>query len=180
MISKCALRARHSGFTLIEIMVVVVIVAILSSAVVPMMTKSTDDLLTEQADRFVALVNLAQNEAILQSRQLGLQVEAQSYSFLQREDDSNNWVPFTEGPFRQRKLSAGTKTALYLDEVDISSLAKENIDAEGNKKIIPQVFILSSGEMTPFRYELAFTTGSRFKVSFDAIGTSKLEKIEGK
>ena len=182
MFSECQVEvgSKHSGFTLIEIMVVVVIVAVISSAVVPMMTKTTNDLLAEQADRFVALVNLVQDEAILQSRQLGLQVDAQSYSFLQREDNSNNWIPFTEGPFRQRKLSAGTKTALYLDEVDISSLAKQEVDADGKKKIKPQVFILSSGEMTPFRYELAFSTGSRFKITFDAIGTSKIEQIEGK
>ncbi|MCK5917663.1 MAG: type II secretion system minor pseudopilin GspH [Cocleimonas sp.] len=180
ILSKHSTRAQHAGFTLIEIMVVVVIVAVISSAVVPMMTKTTDDLLSEQADRFVALVNLAQNESILQSRQLGLQIDAQGYSFLQREDNSNNWVPFSEGPFRQRKLSAGTKTSIYMDDVDISSLTKEEVDEEGNKKIKPQVFILSSGEMTPFRYELAFSTGSRFKIIFDAIGTSKIEKLEGK
>lgn len=180
MLSPSSIRTRQSGFTLIEIMVVVVIVAILSSAVVPMMSKTTDDLLAEQADRFVALIKLAQDEAILQSRQLGLQVDAQRYSFLQREDKSNNWVPFNDGPFRPRKLSAGTKTALFLDEVAISSLTKQALDAEGKPKIKPQVFILSSGEMTPFRYELAFSTGSRFKIIFDAIGTSKIEKVEGK
>lgn len=180
MLPRRLMKTRHSGFTLIEIMVVVVIVAVISSAVVPMMTKTTDDLLSEQADRFVALVDLVQNESILQSRQLGLHVDAQSYSFLQREDKSNNWIPFSEGPFRQRKLSSGTKASLYLEDVDTSLLAKKEVDAEGKVKIKPQVFILSSGEMTPFRYELAFSTGSRFKITFDAIGTSKIEKLEGK
>jgi general secretion pathway protein H len=170
---------KQSGFTLIEIMVVVVIVAIISSAVVPMMTKNADDLLTEQAERFVALVNLAQNEAILQSRQLGLQLDAEGYSFLQQDDEGDYWTAFSEGPFRKRNFSSGTKTALYLEDVDM--LLGQNdvdLDSNGEKKLMPQVFLLSSGEMTPFRYEFSFSTGSRIKVSFDAIGGSQLEKIE--
>jgi len=171
------LKIRQTGFTLIEIMVVVVIVAIMSTAVVPMMTKNANDILEEQADRFVALVNLAQDEAILQSRQLGLKVEAEGYSFLQRSDDGDNWLPFTEGPFRSRTVSSGTKSALYVEEVDIF-LAKESLDEEGNKKVKPQVFLLSSGEITPFSYEFSFATGSRIKVTFDAIGNSKKEIVE--
>jgi prepilin-type N-terminal cleavage/methylation domain-containing protein len=65
-------RLKQSGFTLLEIMIVVVIVGLLASVVAPMVSKSTDDLLKEQADRFIALVKLAQDESILQSRQLGL------------------------------------------------------------------------------------------------------------
>jgi general secretion pathway protein H len=176
---KSSFRAKQSGFTLIEIMVVVVIVAVISSAVVPMMTKNADDVLTEQAERFVALVNLAQNEAILQSRQLGLQVDAQGYSFLKQDDEGKYWTPFSEGPFRKRKFSSGIKTALYVEDVDMS-FGQDGVDSEGKKKVIPQIFLLSSGEMTPFRYEFAFSTGSRLRVSFDAIGGNTLEKLEGK
>jgi general secretion pathway protein H len=172
-----SLRIRQAGFTLIEIMVVVVIVAILSSAVVPMMTKNANDILEEQADRFVALVKLAQDEAILQSRQLGLKVDEQGYSFLQRSDDGDNWFPFTEGPFRSRTLSSGIKSALYVEDVDVF-LAKESLDEEGNKKVKPQVFLLSSGEMTPFSYEFSFTKGSRIKLIFDAIGNNKKEIVD--
>ena len=169
------IRVKSSGFTLLEIMIVVVIVGLLASVVAPMVSKSADDLLKEQADRFIALVKLSQDESILQSRQLGLKVDAEGYSFLQQQDDSNDWIFFSEGPFRQRKLSSSTKTSLYLDGIDVS-LAKDTeevLDEEGEKKLKPHIFILSSGEMTPFSYELAFSTGSRIKVEFDAIGNVK-------
>ncbi|MCK5896359.1 MAG: type II secretion system minor pseudopilin GspH [Cocleimonas sp.] len=166
---------KQSGFTLLEVMVVVVIVAILSSAVVPLMSKNADDVLTEQADRFMALMSLVQDEAILQSRQLGLKVDEQGYSFLQQEDEGS-WVPFDDGPFRARKLSSGIKASLYLEDVDI--VLEEG--GEGEERTTPQVFILSSGEMTPFYYELTFATGSRVRVTMDAIGNSKQEKQEGK
>lgn len=170
------LRSKSSGFTLLEIMIVVVIVGLLASVVAPMVSKGADDLLKEQADRFIALVKLSQDESILQSRQLGLKVDAEGYYFLQQQDDSDNWVFFSEGPFRQRKLSSGTKTSLYLEGIDISlsSDIEEAFDEEGEKKKLkPQVFILSSGEMTPFSYELAFSTGTRIKIEFDAIGNVK-------
>ena len=169
------IKSKLSGFTLLEIMIVVVIVGLLASVVAPMVSKSADDLLKEEADRFVALVKLAQDESILQSRQLGLKIEPDGYSFLQQQDDSDDWVFFSEGPFRQRKLSSSTKTFLYLDGVDVS-LLENNIESEGDdekKKLKPHLFILSSGEMTPFSYELVFSTGSRVKVTFDAIGNMK-------
>ncbi len=169
------IRSKLSGFTLLEIMIVVVIVGLLASVVAPMISKSADDLLKEETDRFVALIKLAQDEAILQSRQLGLKMEPDGYSFLQQQDDSDDWIFFSEGPFRQRKLSSNTKTFLHLDGVDVL-LVENNIEVEGDgekKKLKPHAFILSSGEMTPFSYELVFSTGSRVKITFDAIGNTK-------
>ena len=158
---------KKSGFTLLEIMIVVVIVGLLMSAVVPMISRSSDDVLKEQADRFSALVKLAQDESILQSRQLGLKIKEQSYSFLQQEDE--NWVAFEEGPFRKRQLSGGTKIVLHLDDIDVS-LAEGVV---GNKKTKPQIFILSSGEMTPFSATFSFRSGANITVNFDAIGNVK-------
>jgi len=161
------LPTKKAGFTLLEIMIVVVIVGLLSAAVVPMVSKSSDDVLKEQADRFSALVKLAQDESILQSRQLGLKIKEESYSFLQQEGD--DWVAFEEGPFRQRQLSGGTKIMLNLDDVDVS--LAEGI--AGNKKTKPQIFILSSGEMTPFSATFSFRSGGSIIVKFDAIGNVK-------
>ncbi|MCK5903608.1 MAG: type II secretion system minor pseudopilin GspH, partial [Cocleimonas sp.] len=156
----------------LEVMIVVVIVGLLMSAVIPMVSKSSDDVLKEQADRFLALVNLAQDEAILQSRQLGLTVTDKTYSFLQQLDEEDEWVAFDEGPFRKRKLSERTKGALILDDLGVSF---EPLDKRKKGKLKPQIFILSSGEMTPFIYEFTFPQGGRIKVSFNAIGKGKQE-----
>ena len=162
-------QSKKAGFTLLEIMIVVVIVGLLSAAVVPMVSRSSDDILKEQADRFSALVKLSQDESILQSRQLGLRIKESSYSFLQQ--DGENWIPFEEGPFRERQLSGNTKISLFLDDIDVS-LAEGIAGAEKTK---PQVFILSSGEMTPFKAKFAFRSGGSITISFDAIGNVKKE-----
>lgn len=158
---------KVSGFTLLEVMIVVVIVSLMASAVVPMVSNSSDNLLKEQADRFSALVRLAQDESILQSRELGLKITKESYSFLQQEGE--NWVAFEEGPFRQRQLSGGTKIVLYLDDIDVSLVE----GVAGKKKTKPQIFILSSGEMTPFRAKFSFRSGGNITIKFDAIGNVK-------
>ena len=160
-------QAKTTGFTLLEVMIVVVIVALLMSAVVPMVQRSSDDRLKEAVDRFTALVKLAQDESILQSRQLGLSIKEESYSFLQQEGEG--WITFEEGPFRKRQLSGGTKITFFLDDTDVS-LAEGVVKP---KEIKPQVYILSSGEMTPFSATFSFRAGGSIKVTFDAIANVK-------
>ena len=152
---------KQSGFTLLEVMIVVVIVGLLMTAVVPMVSRSNSDLLKEQVQRFTALVQLAQNEAILQSRQLALEVDSNSYFFLRQEGE--NWVPYGDGPFRKRHFEKGTKASLFLDSEDV-------LFEEQEGQSLPQIFLLSSGEMTPFRYDFSFPGGGVVKVSFDAVG----------
>lgn len=163
---------KQSGFTLLEVMIVMVIVGLLMSVVVPMVSRNNADLLKEQVDRFTALVRLAQDEAILQSRQLALEVSSDSYYFLRQEGE--NWVPYGDGPFRKRNFEKGTKAALYLDSDEV--LFEQEEDGES----LPQIFLLSSGEMTPFHYDFSFPSGGQVKVSFDAIGNVKKTVLQEK
>ena len=82
------MRKNYQGFTLIEIMVVIVIVSILVGAVSLTFPRSTDDLLKADAEHFSELLYLAQDEAILQSRDLAVAIDDSGYSFLSRNDKS--------------------------------------------------------------------------------------------
>lgn len=154
------MRNLNKGFTLIEIMVVIVIVAVLISAVALSFPPVGDKLLKENADRFSALISLAQDEAILQSTELAVEITPTGYSFYQNID--NSWVTFSSTPFNKRELPAEISTKLYLDGISINLK-----DRDENK---PQVVILSSGEMTPFIYTLQFKQQSEIKMKVDANG----------
>ena len=154
------MRKSSKGFTLIEIMVVVVIVAILISAVTLSFPPVGDKLLKENADRFSALITLAQDEAILQSNELAVEITPSGYSFYQNQN--NSWQSFSDSPFTKRQLPSEIKSQLYLDGISINLK-----DREKNK---PQVVILSSGEMTPFSYTLQFKNQSEVKLVVDANG----------
>lgn len=154
------MRKLKNGFTLIEIMVVVVIAAVLISAVALSFPPVGDKLLKENADRFSALITLAQDEAILQSTELAVEVTPSGYSFYQNID--NSWVEFSEIPFTKRLLPTEISTKMYLDGI--------LINLKDRDKDIPQVVILSSGEMTPFTYTLQFKKQSEIKLKVDANG----------
>lgn len=154
------MRKTNQGFTLIEIMVVVVIVAVLISAVALSFPPVGDKLLKEHADRFSALVALAQDEAILQSSELAVEITPNGYSFYQNEN--NTWLPLNTSPFTKRTLSNDFSTKMYLDGI--------LIDLKDREKSKPQVVILSSGEMTPFTYTIQFQKQSEITLKVDANG----------
>lgn len=154
------MRKLNKGFTLIEIMVVIVIVAVLISAVALSFPPVGDKLLKENADRFAALISLAQDEAILKSTELAVEITPEGYSFYQNVD--NSWVAFSQTPFKERKLPAEITTKMFLDGISID--LKDRVEDK------PQVVILSSGEMTPFIYTLQFKKQSEIEMKVDANG----------
>ena len=154
------MRNLNKGFTLIEIMVVIVIVAVLISAVALSFPPVGDKLLKENADRFSALISLAQDEAILQSTELAVEITPVGYSFYQNID--NSWVAFSTTPFSKRELPAEISTKMYLDGI--------SIDLKDRDESKPQVVILSSGKMTPFIYTLQFKQQSEIQMKVDANG----------
>jgi len=159
------MQKKERGFTLIEIMVVVVIVAVLMGAVTLSFPKTGDDLLQEQADRFTALLALSQDEAILQSRDLALAIEEKNYSFFARSENENEedqWQAYSSAPLVPRELIGGVEAELLLDGISIK-LPKPD-------KVKPQVLILSSGEITPFTLVLAYPQKSSMTIKVNAVG----------
>jgi general secretion pathway protein H len=142
--SNCHTYARISGFTLIEILVVVVILAVVAGAVTfAIGGVGGERQLAHQAEQTQALVGYAE----LTGHSIGISVSTQGYRFVQL--DHENWVPFGPGDLRTRKWLDTTTAALSRDgrPLDVNSEFPEK----------PQVVCFSSGEMTPFRLELALS-----------------------
>ena len=159
------MKEKSLGFTLIEIMVVIVVVSILVGAVSLTFPRSTDDLLKEDADRFSELISLFEDEAILESRDLAVAINDSGYSFLSKNKDGKTWNMFSDEPFKPRKLSGKVISKLYLEG--------DSIKLEDKGKTKPQIIIYSSGEMTPFVYSFGYKNGSQVSIDVDAGGTIK-------
>jgi general secretion pathway protein H len=148
------------GFTLIEMMVVVVIAAVLMGAVSMSFPSSKgDDLLKEQMDRVVALINFAQDEAVLQSREFALAVDQSGYAFFVNNEGS--WVEAQEA-FSHKEFPDVIQPNLYIEGVPIA-LSKKS-------KTKPQILILSSGEVTPFTYKLDYMKELQLEIKVDGGG----------
>lgn len=95
----------ESGFTLIELMVVIVIIGLMTAAVV-LTVPDPRGRLVDDAERFAARVLAARDNAVLQSRPLSVWVSASGYGFAQRR--RGQWAPMNEKPFAQANWRQGT------------------------------------------------------------------------
>lgn len=121
---------------------VVFIIGIVLSMVVISINPNKGDELKSEADRFISLVSLATQESILLSKEFALELSHDGYSFLALEDQQ--WVAVDDKTFRARTLPQGEYIDVYL-EGNKFDFARS--DEEENH---PRIFLLSSGEMTPF------------------------------
>jgi general secretion pathway protein H len=81
---------RDSGFTLVELMVVIAIIALMTSAVV-LSFPDNDGRVRAQAERFAARVALARDTAITKVRPVAVIVDQSGYRF--EECESGDWLP---------------------------------------------------------------------------------------
>jgi general secretion pathway protein H len=85
---------RHAGFTLLELLVVLVIAGLLLGMVALNAMPGERQALQNDAQRIALLLQLARDEAIVRNRPIAFEAGAQRYRFLERED--NKWQPITE------------------------------------------------------------------------------------
>jgi general secretion pathway protein H len=177
MLQSQSTQKALRGFTLIEIMVVLFIMGIAASAVVLNFTgQDNADGLRKETQRLEVVFNMASDYAVLNQRQLGLRVEEKSNSYyFMLLDENQEWVKLSlDATFEEHELPElftlelsltdlpwDTEDSLFSTEVFDEKLSLDDdevqIGDEEDKKLPPpQVFIFSSGEITPFSINLIY------------------------
>ncbi len=100
---------RSKGFTLVEILVVVVIMAIvISLAVLSIGVTGRDSQLDEESRRIEGLVGLLHERALLEGRDFGMRIEPAAYEFVVYDPRRDRWLTLDqEREFRHRDLAQG-------------------------------------------------------------------------
>jgi len=189
------LSRLSKGFTLIEVLLVILLIGLLASAVVINFSgESRDKKLETQVGKLQQLVHIASETAMLKQQELGLFVNNEGYRFMLFQDDK--WHSISEPKsLRPRQFPPGYKIELVLeglewsegnllsqvewqedddtlfeensfDQREAEKLKQANAEGQTTKPTVrtgfeiaprqkddpklPQIYLLSSGEVTPF------------------------------
>jgi general secretion pathway protein H len=161
---------KNKGFTLIELMVVVAVIGVvMGSVVLSIGDGGRSDRLEIETKRMSALIKLLSDEAILKNKEYAVVVAETEYDF-QELDKNEKWKPLTGDPvFHKRKMIENSKIELVLEDFDV------DFGAQKNEEDI-KIFILSSGEMSPFEIKIIdINSEIYFLITGSIVGALKIE-----
>ena len=166
-------RPRARGFTLIEVLVVVVIVGIMAAlATLSVGFLGEDRELEEETERLTNGVALLQEQAQLEGRDYGLRIEADNYEFLRFDAFEQRWTGIEGDPgFRPHQLPPGVTFELVLEGRDVLLKDEATPDAR-----LPQLVAWGSGDMTPYQLSLARGEDGRIELTGNPDGTIEVER----
>ena len=134
------MNRRPRGFTLIEVMVVMVLIGIITSFAVLSAGGGSRDRLAEEGQRLAALLELHQQEAILRGEVRGIRFTRNGYALLSQNDRGEWQAPTADHLLIRRDLPDDLTLSLWV----------ENRPVDLRRADLPQVWLLNSGEVTEF------------------------------
>jgi general secretion pathway protein H len=159
--SKKQVRARQRGFTLIEMMIVVVIIGLMAAGLVLSIgITGKDTELEKESERAFSLIKYVREKAELQTREFGLYCGDHDYQFVTFDPRKQIWRPVDEDDvLRARKLPEGLKLRLIVEGREVVLKAPDEKKAKKSKEeqekelraFQPHIMIFSNGDLTSFQ-----------------------------
>ena len=166
-------RQYIKGFTLIEILVVIVIISIsVGLVVVNFTTGGVDKKAEEEVIRLQQLLRTAHQQSVIRAEEYGVRFYKTGYRFMKYDEQSKLWADMpNDRLLRSRLLAEPLEIDLYIEQLSVdipestdddpeppedTGLTDENakprapaLNAVDSNIIKPQIFLLSSAELTP-------------------------------
>lgn len=180
--------ALARGFTLLEVLVVVLLVGIISSIAMLGLNAGGDERrMRDESDRLVALLTQVGSEAVMRNQEYGLKITDTGYVFLCLDEVKLRWKPCSgDDTLRERSMPEGLEihvlreSSLQLPHVADDKAADnkspddkdEVATGKDGPRIYPDLLLLSSGEASPVSFEILVTEKPelRSEISVDELG----------
>jgi general secretion pathway protein H len=141
------MRRPGSGFTLIEILVVVLVVSVLMGLVVGSFTGvDKEQELQGFAERLALKIEMARDKALQSNREWGVYIDKDGVRFAEFDEINAEWQDRIERPFNNDSYSQSVDIRVEATEFEGQLL--------GEEKELPKIVLFSSGETTPFEIEI--------------------------
>ena len=153
-------QRKLTGFTLIEVMLVIALIGVMVTVVqFNVSGNEPEETLKKTSARFAGIFDIAAEYGLLNNVELGLLIDKDSYQFLGY--DGVKWSELPENEmFASTTLPENVEMILQLDDLPIEEPLlfdskvfqneDDEFDPDEEKKLIPQVYLLSGGDITPF------------------------------
>jgi len=173
---------RQRGFTLIEILVVMSIIAVMASLfALTVQGRDDDDVVDEVIDAFIREANYAREEIMFRRFPIGIYLYNGGYLFysvaeVQRKDETEEqqrevlWKPLKNRLLKAHRFPEGLSVVFY-QEASQTPVALEN---EIPDEVNPQIVFVSDTDAIPF--ELLFSYGESEKQSVVRYPSGKVRK----
>ena len=147
----CSLN-NNRGFTLMELLVVIVIISISFSLflTINFSFSNPGDAIKKEALKLQRILEFAHEQSVIRAEEYGVRFNEQRYRFMQLDDETEKWVDITTDKLlRDRQLPDNIQIELLIEDIEVSLDEKDIDTGEPGREIKPQVFIMSSGELSP-------------------------------
>ena len=172
-------KKNLTGFTLIELLAVLLIIGIAVSAATLAFGDNQAERMERKSHQLAALIDLAKEQAVFNSQELGVLFTKDSYSFYtlvtsvnKEQEEKISWIPLEDDRLlSKRTLPDGLEYELFLEGV------KVNFTASKLEDTTPHVFILSDGTVSPFELNLTDRIDHSFSMKFAENGEYEIAEL---
>ena len=163
---KTKASVKQQGFTLMEIMLVLILIGLSASAILPKLSGNDGSTaLRTEAKRFAALLQIAHETALTTGKELGVEIKDHQYTFLTWQ--KGEWMPLAGNRLLKPvslneafTLSIKPGESLWQEALEEEQTRQiqtllDKASEEKKKKKKPSLFIWSSGEFSPADIQFA-------------------------
>jgi len=164
--------AQSKGFSLLEIVVAMAVMAILTATLLPNFGRDQDQLAKQEILRLVAAMELVRDQSVITNQEFGLNIDQKGYQFLRLNEKEQNKPPFWEliedsPALARHEFAEGLEINFTLNGDNVFKMAEQDVqifeqdleifeqDEKSKKVDPPQIYFLSTGEQNKFSIGIA-------------------------